>query len=426
MNYQQSLELMHDLCKFGINPGLSRIEQLLSRLGNPERRIRNYIHISGTNGKGSVAAMLDSILRAEGRKTGFFSSPHLHSHTERYRMDGQPIAEDDFAAIISEIAPHIQAMVADGYESPTEFELATVCAFCHFARSAAEWAVVEVGMGGSIDSTNVIDAKYAVITNVALDHCQYLGTSIDEIAKVKSGIIKQGAVVVSGATDVALSIIEEACAEQNGQILVMDRDFSLTNCSINAEGGSFDLQTSQKLYRNLVVPLLGGHQLANAAIAVTMAEQVGCSESAIREGLLRVKWPARLEIVSREPLILLDGAHNVHGMAALTVALAELWPNKRKVALLGMLADKERGQALSLLLPYIDRAVITPPPYASRVGDWRYLAELCAANYVHAQAIEDNRAALTAALAEVGREDMLVVCGSLYLVAEIRRMLLNV
>ncbi len=207
MDYQQALAKMAGLARFGINPGLDRIRELLARLGHPEQRIGQVVHIAGTNGKGSVAAMLSAIGTAGGRKTALFTSPHLVSHTERYQINGQPISEAAFATVAEQVFQALEAMLAAGWESPTEFETATAIALTWFAGQGTELAVIETGLGGVIDSTNAVRGDIAVITTIALDHLDYLGHSLAEIAAVKAGIIKPGALVITGATEPALSVI---------------------------------------------------------------------------------------------------------------------------------------------------------------------------------------------------------------------------
>lgn len=427
MDYQQALQKMAELARFGINPGLSRISELMRRLGHPQQRIGHYIHIGGTNGKGSVAAMLNSISIAAGRRTALFTSPHLHSHTERYQINGQPIAEADFAAVAEPVFAALDAMLADGWESPTEFEVATAIALSYFAREQAELAIVEVGMGGSIDSTNVIDAELSIITNIAFDHMDYLGQTLEEIAQVKAGIIKPGATVLSGASGAALAVIAAEAERQGARLLALNRDIYYQTVLLSDSGAFLRVGLLQSTYPKLFLPLLGAYQIPNCALAVAAAELAGFKERDIVSGLLRVQWPGRLEVLSRDPLLVVDGAHNAAGMAALAESLHLYWPGRRILCLLGMLADKQREQALEPLLPLLKQAIITPPPYSSRVGDWQKLADICAAGGVPAQLIEDNQAAGEQALSLLrqGEFDMLLVCGSLYLLGPLRRQLLS-
>ncbi len=427
MNYQQSINELKNLSKFGINLGLQRIAELLKRLGNPQQRINHYIHIAGTNGKGSVAAISESILRSQGYRTGFFSSPHLYSYRERFCLCGQPISEETLAYHMSDIFPVVRKMTDDGFEQPTEFEVSTALALCYFAASGVDWAIMETGLGGAIDSTNIIDGEIAVITNVDWDHMQYLGNTIEEIATVKAGIIKQGAAVISGADGVALDVIKKKVAEQQASLRILGQDIRFYIKNYNDVSQVIDITASNHHYSDLKLPLLGDHQAANAALAVAACQLAGCSEQSIRNGMATVKWPARLEIISRQPLIVLDGAHNCQGMQSLAVALSKLWPNKKVVALIGMLADKERERALDILLPHLEKIIVCPPPSA-RAGDWQRIAAYCRdRGKLAVWQEQDVLKSCQMALKLVNETDnsMLLATGSLYLIAEVRKCLSN-
>lgn len=427
MEYQEALAKLHALYTFGVQPGLSRIRELLRRLGDPQLGRTRYLHITGTNGKGSTAAMLAAILMAAGLRTGLFTSPHLHHHCERYRVDGARMPEADFAAVFAEVDAAIAAMTAGGWPSPTEFEAATAVALLWFSRCQADVAVIECGMGGARDSTNVIHADLAVITSVALDHMAFLGNTVAEIAAEKAGVIKPGVPAVTAAGGEALAVIGDYAARVGAPVYALGRDFSVQPLRDGIDGQTFAVTLGRERCGSLSIPLLGRHQLDNAALAVRAALLLGVGEQAIRDGLARVRWPGRLELVSRRPAILLDGAHNVQGMAALAAALERYWPDRRICCLLGMLADKQRAEALQLLLPRLARVVVTPPPTPGRAGDWQRLAALCAAAGLPVIAEADNAAALALARQSVEDNDcdLLLVCGSLYLIAAIRGLLLG-
>ena len=427
MDYQQARKLMQDLARFGVNPGLCRIEELLCRLSNPEQRIRKYAHIAGTNGKGSVAAMLNSISIQAGKKVGLFTSPHLHNHRERYRINNISISKDNFAHIADMIFPEIAKMLADGHESPTEFEVATVISLMLFAYEDVDVAVMEVGMGGNIDSTNVCPSQLAVITNVDFDHMDYLGHSILEIARVKAGIIKQNATVITGAKGVALDVIAEKAHEQNARLLVFDHDIKVSIIEMRASGSIFHLNLPKVTWANIFIPLLGEHQIENAALAIAAAAELGFSEEEIRLGLMNVCWPGRLEIFRKEPLIVMDGAHNAAGMRSLARAVELYWSQKRILCILGMLSDKDWEQALSPLLPWLKNAIITPPPMPGRINGWQDLAKIFKGSNIENEVIASNEQACAKALSLLSSEkfDMLLVCGSLYLLSEVRKILLD-
>ena len=425
MDYKEALAKLHSLESFGVKPGVERITELTAVLGYPQKKLSRTIHITGTNGKGSVSAMAESILRAAGQKTGLFTSPHLHSHTERYRVDNIPIPEADFARLFGRVAEGIADMVSRGWESPTEFEAVTALALLWFAENQVDTAIIETGMGGRYDSTNIINAPISVVTNVGLDHMAYLGDTEAEIAANKADIIKSGAVAITAAEGAALDVIRQTAAERGTKLLVSGEDFSYCETELSATGGRFDLRTATGIYKDLYVALCGRHQLGNAALAVLAAELAGADEVAIRRGLADVCWPARLETISRKPLILLDGAHNYPGMCTLKDALDSFWPEKRIVCVLAMLADKEKERCLELLLPRIDKLIVTRSPYISRSADWRMPYEYAISHGITAFAEEKVADALALARAVMTEDNMLLVCGSLYMVAEARDILVE-
>ena len=421
MDYGTALEKLHSLTSFGIRPGLSRVRELLCRLGWPEldRSVR-YVHIAGTNGKGSCGAMLESILRAAGVKTGFFSSPHLLHHCERYRINGRPLSEADFARLFTLVWEKIGDMERAGSELPTEFEAVTALSLLAFQEAGVEWAVMECGLGGLYDSTNVIDAELALITNVGWDHMDYLGHTIEEIASQKAGVIHEGQTVVTAAEEPALSVIAKRARECGDRLLVASRDFeaAVRGFDFSDRGFVLNVDCHDRSYYGLELPLLGFHQVVNAACSIQSAELLGLPEAAIREGLAHVCWPCRLEVVSRDPFVVIDGAHNEPGMQALAQAMELYWSDRRICAVVGMLDDKQREQALSHILPYISEAVVTRPGYLSRSGNWAAVADTVTAAGKPCRCIEDSRDAYAAALNSDC--DMILICGSLYLAADLR------
>ncbi|MCL2817559.1 MAG: bifunctional folylpolyglutamate synthase/dihydrofolate synthase, partial [Clostridiales bacterium] len=384
----------------------------------------DFIHISGTKGKGSTSAMLFSMLRAAGHSTGFFSSPHLHSYCERIRTDKGMIKPGEVAELMTLMRPHVLAMREEGFEPPTEFELTTVLALLFFAAKKLEKAVVEVGLGGRTDSTNVITAKTAVITPIGMDHMDYLGHTIEAIASAKAGIIKPGAAVFTSASGSALQVIEQEAALQRAKLFVYPRDYGVENTGFSAEGQHFDFLAPGIRLKKLFIPLLGEHQIDNAALAVAAAGHLGLQEAAVRQGLAEVSWPARLEVFSRRPLIVLDGAHNLLSMEALARAITRHWPQKEVVAVLGMLSDKEPATAAVPLLPHLKYAFISQP-LSERASSGRELLELCREHGVPCRQEDDVDAACSEALSILRENQMLLITGSFYLVAPAREFLLK-
>lgn len=429
MEYPEAITFLEELTKFGINPGLARITHLLKVLGNPHRKLR-VVHIGGTNGKGSVAAMLSSILQAAGLKGGLFTSPHLSRYTERFQVSGKEINPAELAALITALKPRLEEMVQAGYEHPTEFEVLTVMAFLYFLAQKVDLAVVEVGLGGEIDSTNVASPLVSVITNVSRDHMDYLGETIPEIARVKAGIIKENSLVVTGVTEPeALEVIKETCLQKGVRLFRLGEEITWQIKEESLGGQYFDLQGLRAGYPNLYLPLLGRHQLANASLAVATAElldalgfQIG--PGAIREGLRKTFWPARLEVLAWEPLILIDVAHNLAGINSLREALQNLFRYRHFFLVLGLLADKEREKIVAALAPLAQTVVVTKPK-SPRAGDWEHVAKEAQAYCADVRLIPEVTAALAQVLKEARPPDLICVTGSFYLVGEARDWLLE-
>ncbi len=430
MEYQEALVYLRDLTKFGFNFGLDRIEELMRRLGDPQKTM-SYIHVGGTNGKGSVVSMLNAMLTAAGEKAGMFTSPHLHSYRERFRIGDELMSHEEVAALLTEIRPIVEDMIADGFEQPTEFEVNTAMAFAWFARKGVKIAVLEVGMGGEIDATNVIEnTKIAVLTNVALEHTQYLGDTKEKICLTKAGIIKKDAAVISGCEEESLKEILRRRVEETGakSLSLLQDDFRGSFEDESPTEQRFTYEDEDVKWEHLRLPLLGRHQIANAALAVRAARGLGLDEAAIREGLLNTVWPCRLEKVSDDPFTIIDGAHNDHGMAVLTEYLRNHWLGHPIVVLIGMLADKEREKAIALLGPLTDKVVVTRPN-SPRAGDYEMIAEFfrpyCDEIYLE-EAIPDAVAKAQSLAKAAGEDALLLITGSLYMVADARGVILNI
>ncbi len=426
MNFDEALEFLRNLTKFGFNFGLGRIEELLKRLDNPHEKLR-VIHVGGTNGKGSTSAMVAGILQAKGYRTGVFTSPHLHSYCERYRINGTEISQERVAELLTALKPHLEKMVEEGFEHPTEFEVSTALGFVYFFQEKVDFLVLEVGLGGAIDSTNVVTPLVSVITNVAMDHMDYLGGTIKEIATVKAGIIKEEVPVVTAADDPeALEIIREVSRQKNCELVEVGRDVTWKIRNSSEQGQEFDLYSAGASYKNLFIRLVGDHQVINAATAVAVMEALGkygyvFTEDVIRQGLANTVWPARLEIVRRNPRVLLDGAHNLHGSLTLRKALTEVFKYRRLILVFGMLGDKEREKVVAQLAP-IAEAVVVTKPNSPRAGDWEKIADEVRKYVEEVYLIENIHQAVQKGISLAGPEDLVCVTGSLYMVAEAREM----
>lgn len=429
MLYQEAMDYLQNLTKFGMNFGLGRITELLRRLNNPHQRIR-VIHVGGTNGKGSTTAMIARVLQSAGYRVGTFTSPHLHSFTERYRINNEEIKPERAAQLISVLRPHLESMVEEGFEHPTEFEVGTAMAFCYFEEEKVDYLVLEVGLGGAIDSTNVVTPILSIITNVAMDHMDYLGYTIAEIAGVKAGIIKPGVPVVTASDKPeAVEIIETVCKEKGCRLVRVGRDIAWSRGGHSIQGQYFDYRGTEWELKNLWIPLMGSHQVINAATAVASLEVlrqqgVKIKENALREGLAATIWLARLELIGNNPPVLVDAAHNYDGARCLRQALDEYFPNQRIIMVLGMLGDKERSKVVAELAPRASHVIITKPN-SPRVGDWTQMADEARRYLSKVDTIENIVQAVTSAIDLAGEGDMVCVTGSFYMVAEAREKVLK-
>ena len=428
-DYQESLQYLVNLTTFGFNFGLERIQELLKRLDNPESGLR-VVHVGGTNGKGSTVAMIARILREAGYKVGVFTSPHLHDYRERMTINGQMIPKDKIIQEISRVRPHLEEMVAGGFEHPTEFEVSTALALLYFADAFVDFALIEVGLGGAIDSTNVVTPLISVITNVGMDHMDYLGNDVASIAQVKAGIIKPNSIVVTASENPEVILILREQAKAMGVPLwLVGEDVRFESKWSGELEQEFDLLGLHANYSKLRLHLMGHHQVINAATAVTVCEILQSdygatiTREAIYAGLREVQWPGRLELLSLKPKVLLDAAHNVDGAQALELALP-LYARDRLILCLGMLADKEREKVVTMLVPLADEIIITRPN-SPRAGDWEALGSLAEQYGRPVKCIENPEEAVSYALKRLGENDMLCVTGSIYMLADARQALIK-
>jgi dihydrofolate synthase / folylpolyglutamate synthase len=411
---------------------LERVRSLLARLDNPHLG-RGTIHVAGSKGKGSVAAMIASVLRAAGVPTGLYTSPHLHRITERIAVDGEAISPDDLGRLTEPLRAAVEAENGDGALGQiTTFEALTALAFLYFRERDVQWQVLEVGLGGRLDATNVVEEKaVCVITPVSLEHTAVLGETVGQIAAEKAAIITPGATVVMGLQrEPAAEVVGRACVERGAHLLEVAQACALTRLGFSLEGQDFRLRTPRGTY-GLRLPLLGRHQLENAATAVLALESLvghglAIPETALRGGLEEVRWPARLEVIRRRPLVVLDGAHNVDSVQRLCQALEEYLPYSRAIVVAGFSADKDVGAIAAELerLPRLARVIATRSPHPRAAP-----AEAVAAAFLE-RGIEttwegDVPAALEVALSLAAPEDMVCVMGSLFVAAEARRHILG-
>ena len=417
MNYKSSLEYVYSLESFGIKLGLKRIRFLLKKLGNPEKKMK-IIHVAGTNGKGSVCAMLSSIL-GEKYRVGRYTSPNLVDVRERITINGRMISKNDFSRIMTRIK---KINVPSCFGHPTFFETLTAVALKYFHEKNIDFAVLETGLGGRLDATNIVKPLVSVITNVSMEHEDVLGDTLEKIAGEKAGIIKKNVPVVTSAKNKkVLKVIKWACAENKCRLINVSENAKIRKLSHNLDGQFFDLQTKKNKYFNLRIQLLGRHQLVNAATALSVIELLGgFSEMDVRNGFSKTKWPGRLEIINRNPLIVVDGAHNPDCMKKLKSAVMEYFSYDNLILILGILSDKNIKKMVKIIAPPSDIIVITKPG-TERAADPKIIKNE-AEKYIRTVVVKDNvKNALDYAKSIAKKNDMILITGSLYTVGDVKK-----
>ena len=430
MNYRESLDYIlrfadyERLPRAGIVWDLKRIERLLERLGNPHLSART-VHVAGTKGKGSTAAMLASILTQAGYKTGFYTSPHLLSYTERIRINGENISEADWAALVDRLRPHVEAENADGaYGQLTTFEIMTAMAFLHFHDTGAAYQVMEVGLGGRLDATNVVPRpEVCVITSVSYDHTDVLGTTLGQIAGEKAGIVKPGVPVVSAPQfPEAMEAIARICAERNAPLIRTGQDVTWQEIDRSLEGQTFRVRGRRGEY-HLHIPLLGRHQIENAANAVAAAEILAEKDAkitpeVIARGLAQIKWPGRLQLVSRRPRVVVDCAHNAYSMQKLIAGLRDNFEYDRLILILGFGADKDIDGMIAEAIRSADKIILVKSRHPRAVPVEKLVERFRAKGGEPATA-PDVTAGLRSAMQEAGESGLVCAAGSVFVVAEV-------
>ena len=421
MTTQQALDYIHSVCWKGMMPGLDRITALLEKMGNPHKGLK-YVHIAGTNGKGSTAAMTASILRKAGYRTGLYTSPFIYQFGERMQVNGEMISDEELVAITEYVKPLADSME----EAPTEFELTTAIGFEFFKRWGCDIVVLEVGLGGLLDATNVISTpEVAVITNIGLDHTDILGNTLEEIAFNKAGIIKEdgNAVIYRGAPSVE-AVFEKTCAERN--VKLKKADFASLQLKAH---DLFEQVFDCGEYTDIHLPLLGDHQLHNAAVVLAVAETLmekgwKITKENIYDGIRDVSWPGRFDIVSRDPLFIIDGGHNPQCLEALVKNIEDYLKGRRVIALTGVLADKDYGDMYKPVMPLIEQFVCVTPPNPRRLLAAELAMHLQNAG-AKATACETVSEGVRKAIELCGKDGAVLCFGSLYTIGDIRKALLE-
>lgn len=416
MNYEQAMEYIHAVQWAGHKPGLSRTRTLLAALGDPHKQLR-FVHVAGTNGKGSTAAMLASCLQAAGYRVGLFTSPFINRFNERIQVDGKQIPDEELVQLVERVQPAADAMT----DVPTEFEIITALGMLYFARKQCDIVVLEVGLGGTLDSTNVIEnPECAVITALGMDHVRELGPTLADIAAAKAGIIKPGCPVVSyGGVPEADAVIRRVAAEQNAPLTEVDFH------KLQIDGGDLDAVTFDfDGLDGVHLPLIGSYQPCNAAVAITTlrvlrAKGWNVPEDAIRTGLETVRWPGRFELLRHAPAFLLDGSHNAHGMRATVQSLKDRFPGEKFVFLVSIMADKDVDEMLQLLAP-LAKQFVTVAAHTPRAMPAETLAEHIRAYGCPAEAAGSIEAGVARAM-ELGGTGPVCALGTLYFSGDVRQ-----
>ncbi len=406
---------------------LERMRDLAARLGLLGGGLP-IVHVAGTKGKGSVAAMTDSIFRAAGLRAGLYTSPHLHTFRERIRLDGEPLAEDAFAVAVERIWPAIERMAAEPIGAPSTFEALTAMAMSVFLAEGVDVAVVEVGLGGRLDATNVFESSVAVITSLSLDHTAILGPTLRDIAGEKAGIVKGPQPVVSAPqSPEAMDVIARRCEAMGAMLTAAGADVAFRTADRHGlDGQTVEIETPAASYRARL-PLLGRHQAENAALAVAAVERapLNVPPAAVEEGLAAVRWDGRFQIIERAPWLIVDGAHNSYSMQRLGETARELLPDANVHAVFGASADKQIADVAGQLAGFAHRvyAVASRHPRAAKPGD---LAAIAAQAGCRTESIGDIGEAIELALSRCGDGDLVLITGSLFVVAEALQLRLGI
>lgn len=414
MTYDEAMEYLDEAAGYGIVPGLDSIRELLRRMDHPQEHL-NIIHVAGTNGKGSTAAYIASILRVSGFRVGRYNSPSVYGYCERILIGLRRIPKKAVGEWIGRIRVVCDEMVADGLPHPTPFEIETAMAFGYFREQECDFVVLETGMGGTYDATNIVDhTMVAVITSIGMDHMQFLGDTLPEIAAHKAGILKKGCEAVSLTQPVEAMEVIEKRAEALGCPLTVTDASHATHIHFGKTGSTFDYGR----YKKLSISLLGRHQVDNAVVAIEAVEALGRSgvrfpERAIYQGLAETVWSGRLQILSKRPAFVIDGAHNEDAARKLADAVELYFSGKRIIYICGMLRDKECGRVLEIMAPFAEQLITVTPPENPRAMHAYELAQLAMDYYPSVTSVDSLEEAVELSHLLAGKEDIILCFGSL-------------
>ncbi|AOR23999.1 bifunctional folylpolyglutamate synthase/dihydrofolate synthase [Clostridium taeniosporum] len=429
MNYEEAMNYINSVGRFGSNYGLKRTYRLLEILGDPQKKLK-LIHIAGTNGKGSTTSMITSILIKMGYKVGMYTSPYLEEFEERIQINGKNIPKDKLTDLINIVKKSVDQVIEEGYDHPTEFEILTTVMYLYYYNENVDYAVIEVGLGGELDSTNVITPLVSVITSISFDHMNILGNSLYEIAMQKAGIIKKDIpVVVYPQKDEAMKAIKEKAIKENSKIYEVSRN-SGTFIEVNYDDKLYQrvqIRTINGLY-NIELPLMGEHQILNLSVALTTVEilckieELEINKEVIENSLKSVTWKGRLEALGKEPFIVIDGAHNIEGIKMLRTNVEKYFKYNKIYLLLGVLADKQVEEIIKEITP-IAYKIYALTPHSDRAELNTELRNEILKYNKNTVALDSYEEAVKKALNEADAEDLILISGSLYMIGDMRKII---
>lgn len=417
MNYAQALEYVESLKNYGIVPGLSNIKELCGRLSNPQDSL-SFVHIAGTNGKGSVLAFVSTVLKTAGYKVGRYVSPVISDYREKIQINNRPITQKALCECMEEVKGVCDGMVEDGLPHPTPFEVETALAFLYFKKNNCDIVVLETGMGGREDATNlIITTKVAVLVPISMDHMQYLGKTLEEIAWQKAGIIKNGCYVISAKQETPVLQVIAKEAKERVASLTCVKDASKIKYGLEKQKFSYETSSGTKL-QDLEITLAGKHQVENAAVAIEVVEKLACcgytvSEKHLRKGLAETVWPGRFQVMGKRPLFVMDGAHNEDAAKKLAESIRFYFTNKRIIYIMGILKDKEYEKVIAETYAYADQIIALTPPENPRALPAIDLAQALKDYHPHITVSDSVEEAVEMAYLLAGKEDVIISFGSL-------------
>lgn len=433
MDYRQALNYIENTGKFGSRLGLENVSRLLDILGNPHRDLR-IIHVAGTNGKGSTCSFINSMLIYQGYNVGLYTSPYLEEFNERIKINNVNISDEDLAQSVSRVSDAIGQMIEEGCDHPTEFEIITACAFLYFRDRDVDFAVIEVGLGGRLDATNVCIPLVSAITSISMDHTEYLGDTLARIAFEKGGIIKnKRPVVLYQQSDEVESVISSICSERDSELFITEND-KIEYISEGMSSQSVNLEVMGHFYSGIEISLPGRHQARNLAVALSVLRLLEISSDisqvdteALYRSIRETRWPGRMEVIKTEPLTIIDGAHNPDGAAILSESVDRYLVGKKINLVFGMLRDKDILSVAKLLAVRADRIIITEPesPRAASSAEVHgiILEALRGEDVPDITEIPDIEEAVRQAQSMAGDGEVVIYAGSLYMIGRVRSLL---